>query len=118
VFPVAGGAKLDSAVLRSTATTSVDIAGQIHSIVSSVDANLNGALLGGQWKGLGANAAITAWGELRARLTSLQTALRHIGAGLGDVQTNYLTTDENQGQNVNTVTAEVSGIPAALGVSI
>jgi hypothetical protein len=47
---VAGGAKLDSAVLRTTATTSVHIAGQIQSIVSGVDANLHGALLGGQWK--------------------------------------------------------------------
>jgi hypothetical protein len=34
------------------------------------------------------------------------------------VHTSYITTDENSQQHVNTVTAEASGIPAALGVSI
>ncbi len=118
VSPVAGGAKLDSEVMRSTATTSINIAGQIQSIVSSMDAQLEGALLAGQWKGLGAKAAVTAWDQLKSQLTSLQTALQHIGSGLGDVQVNYVTTDEDQSQNVNTVTAEASGIPAALGVSL
>jgi WXG100 family type VII secretion target len=117
VHPVAG-AKLDSTVLRSTATTSIDIAGQINSIVSAVDAQLHGALLGGQWKGLGGNAAAVAWADLRSRLTSLQTALQNIGRGLGDVHTNYVVTDETQQQNVNAVSTEAGGIPAALGVNI
>jgi WXG100 family type VII secretion target len=118
VYPVANGAKLDSEVLRSTATTSTTIAGQIHSIVGAVDAQLQGSLLAGQWQGLGGKAAQTAWADLRSQLTTLETALQNIGTGLTDVNTNYVVTDENQQQNINTVSAEASGIPAALGVSI
>jgi WXG100 family type VII secretion target len=118
VFPVANGARLDSDIVGQTASTSITIAGQIHTIVGAVDAQLQGSLLAGQWQGLGGKAAQVAWADLRSQLTSLETSLQNIGSGLSDANTNYVNTDQDQQQNINTVAAEAGGIPAALGMSI
>jgi WXG100 family type VII secretion target len=116
--PVANGARLESDVLSTTASTSITIAGQIHTIVGAVDGQLTGSLLAGQWQGLGGKAAQVAWADLRSQLTTLETALQNIGSGLSDASVNYTNTDQDQQANINTVSAEAAGIPAALGMSV
>jgi hypothetical protein len=75
-YPLLDHVELDSTVLRSTAPTSVDIAGQIHSIVSSVATNLHGAPLHGQWDVLGAKRRGHCQEPAWPRLTSLRISAR------------------------------------------
>ena len=114
VSPVVDGAKLDSEIVQTTARQTVNIASEIGSIVNGTHATLEGSIVGGQFKGLGGNAAVAAWSELRSQLIDLQTALTKIGEGVGIVTSDYVKTDEHQGGSINAIGQQASAITAAL----
>lgn len=107
------GTSLDSQVLRKTAERSVDIAAEIQSIRTSAGNQVVPVL--NQWQGAASQAAGVAWTQLDGHLRRLHDALANIGEALGIVQTQYMTTDQDQGQKLDQVGQQASSISVALG---
>jgi WXG100 family type VII secretion target len=113
VTPVPQGVSLESPVLKRTANRSVEIAADIQSVRNTANSQLVPCL--NQWKGSAAVAAASAWQQLDAHLSRLHQALANIGDALGVVQTTYVNTDLDQGQNISKVGQQASSITVALG---
>jgi WXG100 family type VII secretion target len=107
------GTSLESEVLRKTAERSNQIAAEIQSVRSAANSQMVPVL--NQWKGAASQKSGLVWTELDAHLDRLHQALCNIGEALGIVQTRYVTTDEEQGQQINQVGQQASSISVALG---